>query len=942
MIENKRGKITSVSFALMLIISTFAFAYMIGSEVKEVSAVFIDRTTIKQGTNIDGETLYYGIGDDGKVYSYGSSDKVWSSSSFSAEDINGFDSYTGTTSFPDTITGTTTPTWTDPNNGKVYIQQADSDTWKSADGDTTTTGQIAATNKGLISMEEKITLPDGTAAVYNSDTNTYMANGKEYSSDGTLISSGLTTDSDAKASLIGATPVATPNIPEMSETTTYDNGDGTVSWYNANGEKVTIKKDSGETVSKLPPSALFSDPKTKILSAEQARKIVGEENWDKDKTYYQATSGAIYTKGLGDTAIWEGRGEVKTSMFGTWNYGAAQIIDGFTWAAIAGGMVVTLGGFFIKDKQKLNAAAGGIAAGIMAGKLSMAVLGKGGMSDWLGITGDSNVGITTINNQPNKLNWLGRNAGAVSVGIGAATAWLVYNAMWSSEKVTTETVAFNCLPWEAPHGGKDCELCNDETLPCSEYRCKSLGQSCAIVNKGTKEERCVNINPRDSSPPVIKPNNNDLSEGYVYYDIVEMPPGAGFKIKGTNTSTGCIPAYTPIQFGITTNEPSQCKIDIEMKGNYSKMATYFNGENLYKYNHTELLNLPSSADIKNSSITLKYGKELTFYIRCTDAAGNSNEADYALTMCVDPSPDNTAPLIQGTSIENKGCVPADAENATVEFYINEPSECRWDYYDKDYEQMNNNMACSTTAVEINAIQSYTCVTKLNGIARDGTDFYVRCKDQPEGIVDESKRNTNKESYVFNLRGSNQLKLKILKPNETIYGAVRPTPVELYAETLFGCEDNKAVCYYSTTNSANSFVQFFDTDKTDGVHTQRLDLNDGTHTYFVRCVDAGGNVVNASTKFKVSIDVNAPVVARAYEEEGYLKLVTPLNSECVYNTESCDYLFNEGVQMPYVNSTTHVTEWIADKTYFIKCRDEYRSEPVDCSLIVRPTENFLGV
>jgi hypothetical protein len=311
-----------------------------------------------------------------------------------------------------------------------------------------------------------------------------------------------------------------------------------------------------------------------------------------------------------------------------------------------------------------------------------------------------------------------------------------------------------------------------------------------------------------------------------------------------------------------------------------------------------------------------------------------------MKLCVDPSPDTTAPVVQGTSIQNKGCVPAEAENATVEFYINEPAECRWDYYDRDYEQMKNDMSCSSEAIEINAIQSYTCVTQLNGIARDGNNFYVRCKDQPGEDIAEEKRITNKESYIFNLRRSNQLKLKVVKPNETIYGAVRPAPVELYAETLFGCEDNKAICYYSTSESLNSFVQFFDTDKSDGVHTQRLDLNDGAYTYFIKCVDAGGNIANDTAKFRVSIDTNAPVVARAYEEDNYLKLVTPLNSECVYNTESCDYLFNEGIQMPYANSTTHTTEWFADKTYYIKCRDEYRSEPVDCSLVVRPTENFL--
>ena len=836
--NNKRGKVTSVSFILMLVISTFAFAYMIGSETASVSAI-----------------------------------TAWEQA--------GYETY---------------------------------EEWLDADPGVATT-----------TLDSEL---DGN------DDYTYSP--------------------DFKTSPVATSPVsamstaaATPNIPVSGSTTVYDNGDGTSSFYNTDGVLVTINSDS-ETIIKTPtkaPSNFFSDS-TKILSGEQAEKLIGIENYNKDKSYYQAASGAIYTKGPGNTAVWEGRGQVN-AWGTTWDFGAGQLMQGLQWAGIAAGLTMTLGSLFIKDKAEVAAMTAGIAAGILVGKSMYALLGNGGSS--LGgktgflLNSDTNKPLTTMSGNPNSAGTFGKVLSSpwTSGAIGAATAWLVYNAMWSKEKVTIETVTFNCLPWQAPQGGKDCELCNDATLPCSEYRCKSLGQSCEIVNKGTVEEMCVNVNARDSSPPVIKPLLSEITEGYQYFDIKEMPPGAGFKIGSKTSSDKCIPAYTPIKFAIETNEPSQCRVDIVPQGNYSKMAAFMGGSNLYSYNHSELLNLPSSADIKNSSITLKNGKELIFYIRCKDAAGNANEADYALTMCVDPSPDNTAPVIHGTSIANKGCVAAEAENATVEFYISEPAQCKWNYFDTDYEQMKNNMICSTDAVEINALQSYTCTTKLNGIARDGTNFFVRCKDQPESTVNESKRNKNEESYVFNLRGSNQLKLKVLRPNETIYGAVRPAPIELYTETLFGCEDNKAICYYSTTNSTNSFVQFFDTNKQDGIHTQRLDLLDGTYTYYVRCVDGGGNIASDSVTFTVSIDTNAPVIARVYEEDGYLKLVTPLNSECVYNSNNCDYLFSEGTQMPYANSTTHVTEWFPDKNYYIKCRDEYRSEPVDCSLVVRPTENFLG-
>jgi hypothetical protein len=180
---------------------------------------------------------------------------------------------------------------------------------------------------------------------------------------------------------------------------------------------------------------------------------------------------------------------------------------------------------------------------------------------------------------------------------------------------------------------------------------------------------------------------------------------------------------------------------------------------------------------------------------------------------------------------------------------------------------------------------------------------------------------------------------MIRPNETIYGTISPLPIEISTSTLFGCNDGRAICYYSTSGAENSFVQFFDTDKTDGIHTQRLDLASGTYTYTIKCVDAGGNVATNTTSFRVDIDPNAPLIARVYEEDDYLKIVTPQNSECFFSNENCDFL-NEGSPMPYANSTTHITPWFSDKTYYIKCQDQYRSLPTDCSLVVRPTENFL--
>lgn len=166
------------------------------------------------------------------------------------------------------------------------------------------------------------------------------------------------------------------------------------------------------------------------------------------------------------------------------------------------------------------------------------------------------------------------------------------------------------------------------------------------------------------------------------------------------------------------------------------------------------------------------------------------------------------------------------------------------------------------------------------------------------------------------------------------------PVELHAETLFGCNNGRATCFYATEDNDNAYIKFFDTNKDDGIHTQKLDLSEGAHKYYIKCVDEGGNIVKGSTSFNLDIDENAPVVARVYEEEGMLKIVTVRNSECSYTLNNCDFSFSEGTEMPYANSTVHVTEWNQDKTYYIKCRDEFKNENADCSIIVQPSQNFL--
>jgi len=176
------------------------------------------------------------------------------------------------------------------------------------------------------------------------------------------------------------------------------------------------------------------------------------------------------------------------------------------------------------------------------------------------------------------------------------------------KKCKPKIVKFTCEPWQPPPGG-NCELCNNNPLkPCSEYRCKSLGAACEIINKGTEHELCIDENPNDVMPPTINPQTGVNSPNTTYQDIND----GGFKI--TNSEGGCIDAYTDLVFGVNTNEPAQCRFDTE-EISFEEMA-YSLGGNYYKYNHTTSFMLPDPSHGQSQGLDVT--GETKLYVKCRD------------------------------------------------------------------------------------------------------------------------------------------------------------------------------------------------------------------------------------------------------------------------------------------------------------------------------------
>src|SRR3989339_12972 len=688
--------------------------------------------------------------------------------------------------------------------------------------------------------------------------------------------------------------------------------------------------DEGTAINGVPGDLLMVEGEpTKIVNSEGIWEIMKDTSSDYDSWIGKSNFGLntpTTGSGLGAKCMFEYTGEIgahpdsyASGLFKmTPGSGASALASGVQWAVIAYIAGTMLGNMFGMSEGNSKALGTSLAAGLGTYKI---------LSTYMSGAGSEAGGIFASGGQ---LSWLGANPALAGLGIGA----LVFVMMYKTSE--TKIVTFNCMPWQAPTGGDNCEACNDATLPCSEYRCKSLGQSCEIVNEGTIEEKCVYVNPRDVNPPIIKPNYDELTKGHSYKNVKTSPPGPGFEIVNVASKDGCLKAFSPLEFGITVDEPAQCKIDFNHTTTYDEMSAYFGGSNLYSYNHSESFSLPGASELQGSGFVLTNGKDMMFYLRCQDKNGNTNEAEYAVKFCVDPSPDTTPPKVEATSITNGGCVAENIDKSEVIFYVNEPASCKWSFQNQDYDLMENSMSCAANYNQANAAQLFACKGTLTGIPRDGASYFVRCKDQPG--KEEKDRNEMTQSFEFSLRGSTGLVLKNMKPNGTVFGGVSPAPIELYVETYFGCNNGLAVCEWSSDDKG--YIQFFDTNKEDGIHTQRLDLVEGTHNYYVKCVDEGGNLVKDVVKFEVDIDTDAPVIARAYEEGGMLKIVTIRDSECSYSLDDCDFSFVEGTEMPYGNTTVHVAEWSNKNTYYIKCRDEFLNEEAGCSMIIRPTENFL--
>ncbi len=516
-----------------------------------------------------------------------------------------------------------------------------------------------------------------------------------------------------------------------------------------------------------------------------------------------------------------------------------------------------------------------------------------------------------------------------ALGIANAIAWIwtIYELVdWLAADTQKGKVGFICKAWEAPDGGSDCEKCNDETKPCSEYRCKSLGKLCSIVNAGTDHEICTNIQPNDAASPRIRPDKDYMKA----YQIQE-DSNNGFTVVNK------IPPFTPVKLGLITDEAAQCKFTtkpsekVNSKDAFDAMEFDF-GSSYFLIKHNMTFMLPSDLATQQA-LQLTNGGQYTIYLRCKDSTGNANGKDYYIKFAIEAGPDLSPPEITSTSITSGTYMQENINEAPISIFVNEPAVCKWEpNRDIDFDAMQNQFNCASSGIDISSNMAYQCSTTLNLEKAQSTSssestsseptptpgnirnvYYFRCKDKAG--------NKNIQGYPYTLISTNKLEIVDKSPQGELKTG---SDIVLSVTTSKGAESGRAICGYSQQENMpfTNMPAFVNTLSTES--TQPLSpLKEGNYKFYITCVDKAGNEAKDIIEFSIKADKEPPKLVSVYKESGTLHITTDEPSTCQYSDS--DFSFGSGSDMSNPNSITHEATLI-NQIYIIKCTDEFNNPP----------------
>jgi hypothetical protein len=498
-------------------------------------------------------------------------------------------------------------------------------------------------------------------------------------------------------------------------------------------------------------------------------------------------------------------------------------------------------------------------------------------------------------------------------------------------------ISYKCEPWTAPEDGYDCTECGKDGMPCSEYRCKALGDKCMYYEPDAAAGYCI------ASSDITGPQITCTSPSGCPNNIPDVKP------------------YTPIDIMITTDEISECKFDINSAGTAYNQMQYDFGTGGFGYNHTLRLTLPGqtialnySDDENLTSYPIITGDgNYTLYVKCIDVAGNVNLGSaYPIYFNVMKAPDSFILDPSNFNPASGSFIKFNTTEKTVSFKMLEPAECRWNLNDTNFDLMENDFSCDAYPSVNGIVNGYSCSGLLTNITLaigSQTDFYIKCKDQP-WIFNESvlingvnySRNTMQQSLIYTLKPSQKLLINSLTPSGNLKMPALNASLELRAASADGANSGIATCYWKVINlnsSGNSsYTPFLSTNAT--LHKQPISnpyLMIGANYYEVKCEDLAENEEITNVTFNLDIDRQTPIMNRLFSKSGSLVINTDEDAACYYSFDGGLGCFFDIANASIMNgfNKIHQTGWNYDKTYYIKCKDYYGNyDSTNCNGIIR--------
>jgi hypothetical protein len=512
-----------------------------------------------------------------------------------------------------------------------------------------------------------------------------------------------------------------------------------------------------------------------------------------------------------------------------------------------------------------------------------------------------------------------------TLGIGIAIFVILFLIFQFFSKETRNIgYEFQCLPYEPPAGGQDCDECNkDPSRPCSKYRCSSLGASCNFTCEQENKDgecaqgQCYWANEGDVvSPKIIsvKSLTNDVTIG----DFRPGPPGGGANVSKPDGD--CIDPYETIVLNVTTNEKAQCKYDYIATLDYDSMRWTFSDDPLNSPKHT----IGHILSLQLTQMTPQF----IAHIRCKDLNGNKNEGEeFKITFCSSTT-DFAAPEIMWFDPNSDSNIANTKTSVNVTLATNEPVEgCKWSIEQYlTYNAMHNNLTCSQQGTGLGS----RCNTILPFDGTKINNYYFKCNDTSGNAA------LTDTSYVLN--PVEPLTITKISPEDTIGGCEISRKFNLTLETSDGCCDGNAECFYQN----NTFWErFSETGYT--LHNQEIEVPAGiTNTiYNVACIDRDNNDANLTINLNIEKDNSIPKVVRVYKQGTQLVLQTNESATCVYknNGNTCNFnatYFRDIKTFSTSDGIVHGTPW-PSTTIYVRCYDECQNgnklEPDGCTIIV---------